>query len=239
MKPLKRVLRHDGVQRVLCWLAAWYIRLVHATTRWTVVNDAVPRHFADCGQGFVVCFWHGRILMMARCWSPLPPGYMLASRHRDGQTITRVLGHFGMRVIAGSTGRGGAMAMRAMLKALAGNHFIAITPDGPRGPRMRVKEGAVALAQRAGVPIVPVSWGTSRRRLMATWDAFDLALPFARGAYVWGDPITVEPGAEALEPARRRVEQALNDLTAQADRLCGVTAPEPAPEPGPGPEPAP
>lgn len=233
MKPVKRLLKNDGVQRFLCWLGALYIRLVYATTRWTIVNEAVPRHYVKSGEGFIVCFWHGRILMMPLCWNPKPPGYMLASRHRDGQTITRVLAHFDLPVIAGSTKRGGATAMRSMIKALEDKHYIAITPDGPRGPRMRAKDGIVALAQHAGVPIVPVAWGSSRRRVLGTWDAFTVAMPFARGAFVWGDPITVGEGEEALEAARLRVEDSLTGLTHEADRLCGVEAPTPAPEPEP------
>ncbi|MEX2450013.1 MAG: hypothetical protein WD407_04080, partial [Rhodospirillales bacterium] len=104
------------------------------------------------------------------------------------------------------------------------------TPDGPRGPRMRASDGIVTIARLAGAPIVPVSFGAARRRVLNTWDRFVLALPFSRGVIVWGDPIVIERDADdaKLDEARRAVEDALNAITAEADALCGCAPVEPA-----------
>ncbi|MFP6778416.1 MAG: hypothetical protein VCB06_08555, partial [Alphaproteobacteria bacterium] len=56
------------------------------------------------------------------------------------------------------------------------------------------------------------------------WDRFVIALPFSRGLYLWGAPIHVARDAddEALETARLKLENTLNELTTTADRLMGV-----------------
>jgi lysophospholipid acyltransferase (LPLAT)-like uncharacterized protein len=106
---------------------------------------------------------------------------------------------------------------------------------------MRASLGAVEIARIAGKPLVPVAFSTTRRRVLGSWDRFVLALPFGRGVFVVGDPIA-PPAADdrgAAEAARRRLEDALNAVTAEADRLTGHAPVEPAPVPAPAPAPDP
>jgi len=229
----KRILGSDAVRRVLCWLGAQYIRFVYATGRWTVLRGDIPRAFWDRGEPFILCFWHGRLLMMPYCWNRRVDIHMLISQHRDGQIIARTVGHFGIRTIAGSTQRGGAGALRAMLKVLQAGECVGITPDGPRGPRMRASDGIVSVARLAGVPIVPATFAVDRRHVLGSWDRFVVAWPFARGVLAWGEPIHVTRDAD-VEAARARVEEALNVLTAEADALVGAAPVEPAPPGGEG-----
>jgi len=227
----KRILRSDAVRRVLCWLGAQYIRLVHATGRWSVVRGDIPRAFWDRGEPFILCFWHGRLLMMPYCWDHGVAIHMLISQHRDGQLIARTVGHFGVHTIVGSTRRGGAAGLRSMLKTLREGSCVGITPDGPRGPRMRASDGIASVARLAGVPIIPATFAVDRRKVLGTWDRFVVAWPFARGVLVWGEPIAVARDADkaAQEAVRARVEAALNAITAEADALVGAAAVEPAP----------
>ncbi|HBC07773.1 MAG TPA: hypothetical protein DC046_09365 [Rhodospirillaceae bacterium] len=227
---LKRILKSDGLRRALCWLGSLYIRLVHATGRWQVIGgDAARAHWA-AGRPFILCFWHGRILMMPHCWPRDKAIHMLISQHRDGQIIARTVGHFGIKTVAGSSSKGGAQALRAMVKALKAGDCVGITPDGPRGPRMRATDGAVALARLSGAPIIPATFGAARGKVLQSWDRFLVAWPFGRGVIVWGDPIEVPRDADAaqLDAARLRVEGALNAITAEADRLTGRAPVEPA-----------
>jgi lysophospholipid acyltransferase (LPLAT)-like uncharacterized protein len=112
---------------------------------------------------------------------------------------------------------------------------IGITPDGPRGPRMRAKAGAIKAAQLSGAPVLPVSGAVGRRRILGSWDSFCLALPFSRGVIQWGEPIQVPRQASDAEMERLRLllEDRLNGLTAEADRHFGHTAIAPAAAPGP------
>lgn len=231
MSWAKRIGKSERLRGLLCWLGSLYIRLVYATGRWEVVNGGHARERWDRGEPFILAFWHGRILMMPRSWRAGVPIHMLISQHRDGQLIARTVAHFGIRTVQGSTTRGGSAALRAMLKFLKAGECVGITPDGPKGPRMRASDGIVAVARLSGVPILPATFATSRRKLLRSWDRFAVALPFSRGVFAWGDPITVpkEAGEAEMEAARRAVEDALNAITIEADRLMGQTAPEPAP----------
>jgi hypothetical protein len=101
------------------------------------------------------------------------------------------------------------------------------TPDGPRGPRMRAKPGVVRLAMTTGVPIVPITFAASNQRLLASWDRFALALPFARGVLAFGAPLELGRDADP-EAARRLLEERLNALTLEADQALGLTPIGPA-----------
>ncbi|TAN79409.1 MAG: DUF374 domain-containing protein [Magnetospirillum sp.] len=228
----KRIGKSEGLRGLLCWLGSLYIRLVHLTSRWQVVNGDHAKALWDADRPFILAFWHGRILMMPKSWRASVPIHMLISQHRDGQLIAHTVAHFGIDTVAGSTTRGGSAALRAMLKFLKSGECVGITPDGPKGPRMRASMGIVNVARLAGVPILPATFSTSRRRLLGSWDRFAVALPFSAGVFVWGDPITVPRDAadEQLEVARRAVEDSLNAITVAADRLLGLTTPEPAAE---------
>ena len=230
---VKRVLGNDRVRSVLCWIAAGYIRLVHVTGRWTVLGGEIPVRLWAQRQPFILCFWHGRLLMMPLCWRGGPTMRMLISEHRDGQLIARTVSHFRIATIVGSTRRGGARALRGMIAALRSGDYVGITPDGPRGPRMRAGDGIAHVARLAGVPVVPAAFGIDRGRVLSSWDRFLLAWPFARGVIVWGEPIRVAADARgaALEDARQRIEDGLNRVTREADRLTGRVPVEPEPAP--------
>ncbi|MCC6919050.1 MAG: lysophospholipid acyltransferase family protein [Alphaproteobacteria bacterium] len=230
MGLVKRIGRSAPVRAVLCFLAAGYIRLVHATSRWTVVGGDVPKRFWDEGQPFILAFWHGRILMMPYCWPKGRRMNMLISRHRDGGLIADTIAWFGLGVVRGSTAKpgrerdkGAQAALMEMIRKLKGGEYVGITPDGPRGPRMRASDGVVAVARLAGVPVIACSYATKRRRVLSSWDRFTIPLPFTRGVFVWGRPIDVPAGTkgEALDAARLKVEAELNAVTREADRLAG------------------
>ena len=229
----KRIGKSEGLRGLLCWLGSLYIRLVYLTGRWQVVNGGHAQVLWDQGKPFILAFWHGRILMMPKSWRQTVPIHMLISQHRDGQLIARTVSHFGIDTVQGSTTRGGSAALRAMLKFLKNGECVGITPDGPKGPRMRASDGIVAVARLAGVPILPATFAASRRRLLGSWDRFAVALPFSRGVFVWGDPITVPKEADdtAMEAARQAVEDSLNAITRDADAPMGQTTPDPADRP--------
>lgn len=229
----KRILQNDSVLRFLCGLGALYIRLCFALGRWRVVNGHIPQRLWDEGTPFILSFWHGRLLMMPYCWRRGVPIHTLISRHRDGRILAHMVGHFGIRTIEGSSSRGGGAALRAMLSALRVGENIGITPDGPRGPRMRASSGIISIARLSGAPIVPATFAVARRSVLGSWDRFVVAWPFSRGVIAWGEPVTVARDADeaAQEAARKQVERRLNEITAEADRLCGQAEIEPA-EPG-------
>ena len=223
MRLGQRIVRSDALRRLLCAVIALYIRLVYATSRWTIEGGAAAqRHFLH-KRPFILAFWHGRLLMMPMAWPREVPIHMLISGHRDGRIIADAVGHFGIASIAGSSSRGGLAALRAMVKTLKDGACVGITPDGPRGPAMQASAGIVAAARLAQVPIIPLAYATKRRRVMKTWDRFHLAFPFTTGIHLWGEPIDVPADANEATLARYRqeVEDSLNALGREADRRMG------------------
>ena len=216
-------LQSAWLQAVACWVTQLYIRFVYLTNRWSIEGCEWTRRLSREGRTFIVAFWHGRLLMMPKAWHQLAPFYMLISAHRDGRIIAGAMTYFEIETIAGSTSRGGSSALREMLKRLKEGGCVGITPDGPRGPAMTVSVGIVNIARLARVPILPLVYATSRRRVLATWDRFHLALPFGRGVYLWGEPIEIagELDKEGLENARRLLETRMVEMVGEADRLVG------------------
>jgi lysophospholipid acyltransferase (LPLAT)-like uncharacterized protein len=223
-------------QAALAWLAAAYIRLVHRTGRWELRCDPATARLIRDQRPFIGVFWHGRMLMIAAAWrallrelgvaSPLQP-YVVSSDHRDGRLMARATARFGILTVFGSTKRGRVSLLRAAKGVIERGQIPVFTPDGPRGPRMRAKPGVVRLAIQTGVPIVPITFAASNQRLLASWDRFALALPFARGVLAFGAPLELDASADP-EAGRRLLEERLNALTGEADRTLGLPPTGPA-----------
>ena len=229
MSWARRLLRSERPRRALCWLVHLYIRIVHATSRWTTDGADIPRRLRAEGKPFILAFWHGRMLMIPMAWQRLAPMHMLISGHRDGRIIADAVRYFGVDSIVGSSNQGGTAALRAMVRHVRAGDCVGITPDGPNGPAMRASGGIVAAARLTRAPIVPITYATSRRRILQSWDRFHLALPGSRGVFLWGEPILVpaeldEAGSEAW---RRRIEDLMIAQTAEADRRVGREATAP------------
>jgi lysophospholipid acyltransferase (LPLAT)-like uncharacterized protein len=233
VRLFKRLLGSPAVRRAAAAAIGGYIRLVHRTGRWTVEHgEVVDRLFAE-RRPFIVAFWHGRLLMLTCAWRYPTPMNLVISEHRDGRLIADAVAGFGLRTVAGSTTRGGARVFRQIVRLLKEGACIGMTPDGPRGPRMRASPGVIQAARIAGVPIVPLCYGAAPRRVIASWDRFVVPLPFGRGIISWGEPIEVPREAdEALqESLRRLLEDRLNAQARGLDERLTCPPIEPAPEP--------
>ncbi len=183
------------VQRALAWVLALYVRLVLATQRWRVLGG---EHLPRPGDPPVIAvFWHealpasAMLSRLARAAGLAARIVVLASRHRDGQLIGHVMENFGMELVAGSTSKGGAAGLRALARALAAGKHVALTPDGPRGPRRVAAPGVAQLAALSGARVLPCGAATSRAITLNSWDKMRLALPFGRAVLVLGQPIIV------------------------------------------------
>jgi hypothetical protein len=234
MKALKRIGRSRPVRRLGAGLAGLYLALVHRTTRWSQEIPPETQALLDGDRPYIVAFWHGRMVLMRAAWPGRPQDlHMLISEHADGQLIAKGMQSLGFSTITGSTRRRGVRALREMTRRLRGGAVVGITPDGPKGPRMRVKIGAIAAAQANGVPILPVSGAATNGFTLNTWDRFCLVLPFGRGLLLWGRPLDApaEAAGAARERLRLALETELNRLTGEADMRMSRRPVEPAPLP--------
>jgi lysophospholipid acyltransferase (LPLAT)-like uncharacterized protein len=208
---LKRMLRSETGSAVVSWALAKFIWLTARSIRWQMATPAFHAKATKLNQPIIAVFWHSRIIQMGAGWRESKPIAMLQSPHPDGKLIARAIQRGGMSV--------------------------GITPDGPRGPRMRLSVGVVAMARLSGAPVMPVAWNVKHRKVLRTWDRMLLARPFSRGVVFWGEPIyvpkTLTP--EEFEGYRLMIETRLTEITDQADLHFGhqpTTPAEPAEEPG-------
>jgi lysophospholipid acyltransferase (LPLAT)-like uncharacterized protein len=175
-------------------------------------TDVSPHH-TSAGQRYIYAFWHENLLLPAFAFHR-PDIAVLLSQSADGEMIAEVLRHLRMLAIRGSTTRGGVEAVRQILRRLRQLH-LAITPDGPRGPRRRVKPGIAFLAARTGMPIVVGGFGYRRPWRLRSWDRFVIPRPWTPSTCVVAPPILVPPaaGKEDLERARQGIEATLHAVT--------------------------
>lgn len=160
--------------------------------------------------------WHNRVFLipyMQNRKAPHRHGKALTSPSGDGEIIARVMERFGHGAIRGSSNKRPAAAMREMTRALRDGYDLAITPDGPRGPRYQMQLGAVKLAQISGAAIMPIHVRYSRAWVCRTWDKFLIPKPFAAVNFVFDELVYVPRDAseESLERIRRELEKKMGD----------------------------
>ena len=162
----------------------------------------------------VVVFWHGRLAMMSfayRRWWLRDFGKrrakVIISDHKDGEIITRVISHFGIGAIRGSSFKGGARALMGAIKEIKSGTDVIITPDGPRGPFHSVADGAVILAQRLNLDIYALNYEASSFWKFRSWDEMVLPKPFSRINYSLSTPLNLT--GLSLDAGREAIRQLL------------------------------
>jgi lysophospholipid acyltransferase (LPLAT)-like uncharacterized protein len=212
-------IRHPWLITILAFAAAWLIRLWVGSLhyRYHGLGPEIRPGHPRTRQRYIYAFWHENLLVLARHYGR-PDVHVLISQHADGQLIAETCHWLGFSLVRGSTTRGGVEALRHMMRL--GNGHIAITPDGPRGPRRRVQSGLIYLAAQTGLPIVPGGVGYCRPWRAGSWDRFALPRPCSAARCVTGRPIAVpaDLSRDQLEEYRQQVEQSLEEVSRLAER---------------------
>ena len=211
MRTLDRILADAG------WAVAW---LIGRSLRWREEGLEHLEAARTTGRPILFVFWHNRLLYA--CYRLTRERLvMMVSQSRDGDIIARVARDQGISSVRGSTSRGGLAALRELARVMKTSGLCGgITPDGPRGPRYVLQPGALLAARLAGALIVPVGLGFSRKKVFASWDAFQLPWPFAQARLVFGEPVRPpeRQDGEGIEERRADLERRLLQVTAEADR---------------------
>ncbi len=183
-----------------------FYRLWLSTLR--IQADPIPEKNA------VITLWHESffpVIGTYRHWKVTA----LASQHRDGRLAARILRTFGYGVVYGSSTRGGKPALDMLTRVLARGGVVAITPDGPRGPRRVFKPGALALCRRTRAQLYLLGVAAKPARRLKSWDRFLVPLPFARcrirveGPYPVHPETTLDDLTHALNAVHHRAEEDL------------------------------
>lgn len=200
------------------------LRLLSATWKTRTAGEEHWHKLRDSGEPFVYALWHGRMLLPI--WRHRGEGVAtMASKSQDGEIIARWLARNGYFVVRGSTNRGGARGIVRLMRSLQEGRGVALTVDGPKGPPRVVQEGLLLLARKSHAWILPVSASATRPRFLKSWDRYLLPKPFSRNTVIYGEPFRLR--RETDPEAAARVKDAIDSITAEADRRAGVTAPPP------------
>ena len=216
---LKKLLKHPLTQKTIAWFLAQYMWFVFKTSRWQFIRRDVFEYYWKNKKPLIVCFWHNRLAMLTFAWQDKSPFYMLISGHADGRIIAYSVGFHGIKIIDGSSSKGSSTALRQLMKLLKENYAVGVTPDGPRGPRFSVKSNLIQLAQKAKADIVPLTYSTSRRKVIGSWDRLIIPLPFSKGVFICGEPLKVAD--LPIDKAAALLRQNLIKISDEADQLCG------------------
>ncbi len=222
---LKRLAKAPATQRLLARVLFLYTRFAYATTGWRLLGAEHVRPHIE-GEPVIVAFWHERQPLMPMLWmrarreGSKASVHVLTSRHRDGRFVAVVMESFGMKNVGGSSSRGGAAGLRNLCGLLAAGDHVAITPDGPRGPRRVAQPGVAQIAALAGVKVLPCAAQSSRRICLSTWDRMVMPLPFGRAVIVCEPTITVS--RDGWEEALPEIAAAMTRAADRADRECAT-----------------
>lgn len=173
--------------------------------------------FRRAGRPVIFVFWHGQLLPLVH-YHRREGIVVLVSEHEDGEYITRVIERNGFGTVRGSSTRGGIVGLRGLVRAARAGRDLALTPDGPKGPRGEFKPGALLAAQITGLPVVPLAVGASSGWNFKSWDGFLVPRPLASIRIEYLPPRFVARSADRSTLARLAAEIS-RDLNALTQRL--------------------
>lgn len=226
---IRNITKSPTFIKLVGYLMYYYGLFVWRTTRWQIfgLNQFYPAW--DKEKAIILTIWHGRVLMIPYFWNGKHPLNALVSPHGDGRIAATFLQKVGFGIIDGSSNDGANAAAINLSRSLDKNEAIAIIPDGPRGPRMKMNESPLYFAKKSGKPLFGATYSIEHSIVAKSWDAMLIPLPFCRGILRVTKPYYIPADAtdEDLEKYRQEIEKELNELTLRADKVLGISPIEP------------
>ncbi|MFT7525947.1 MAG: lysophospholipid acyltransferase (LPLAT)-like uncharacterized protein [Arenicella sp.] len=207
---------------VVPYLFKLVIVLVTATCRVRWHNRQTLDELSQVDRALVMCMWHSS--STTATWVLRNTAItVMVSNSRDGEYVSRLANLFGIQTLRGSSSSGSAKAIRSGLKVLAKKRILGVTPDGPRGPKFKMQNGALWFAASSKAPIVPIHIESTRQWMLKSWDGHCLPKPFSTihvgvGKPTWVDKSELETNLDAVTA---RVEQTMMDNVETVRRACG------------------
>ena len=208
-------------QRLGAWLLSILARAMTATVRFHYEDRSGFFDSPPAGQA-IYCVWHNRLALCLQVYfgfaqrrNQTPGMAAMVSASKDGAFLSSILECFRVQPVRGSSSRRGPQALLELTTWAERGYDLAITPDGPRGPRYIVQDGIMSLAQITGLPIVPASYHLGWKIRVKSWDHFQIPLPFSRCEVRLGRPVRVprEATDAEREALRLELERTLREIT--------------------------
>ena len=192
---------------IIPYLLKFIVVLITATCRVRYHNKAAYDAFSKSNGSFVLSMWHNCSTIAG--WVMRGGNVtVMVSDSRDGEYVSRFANLFGIKTMRGSTSSGSAKAVRSALRLIYARKPIAITLDGPRGPKYKMQHGALWFAASGKVPIIPMHIEASRQWVLKSWDSHLFPKPFSTIHVGFGEPIFIE---------REAVEGDINDIALEVE----------------------
>ncbi|MCX6554145.1 MAG: lysophospholipid acyltransferase family protein [Candidatus Aminicenantes bacterium] len=193
-------------------LAKLLIEAIVFSSRVTISGRENIDELEKKNQPLIFIFWHRHILFVIHQFKDIG-ARPLISLSSDGELVSSVAEEFGMKPIRGSSSQGGARAFLNMVRSVQkDNAWVLITADGPKGPARRIKPGTVQLAMKTGATVIPISWSSSRVKILeGSWDRFLIPLPFGRIHFAYGQPLRID-GTASLQRTGDMLAEKLDQL---------------------------
>ncbi len=187
----------DFKNNVIASLLSSYLKFVYFTTKWQYI---LPSNYSlddlNNAKKTIFAFWHNRLAIAPYVFRNHKNMSALVSPHKDGKIISNILYVLGHKVIEGSTNRNPFGAIRSIMADLHDGRNIAITPDGPRGPKYKINSNIIGIARRSGASVVPISLDVTHYFSFSSWDSFIFPLPFGKGIISIGDKLELYENEE-------------------------------------------
>jgi lysophospholipid acyltransferase (LPLAT)-like uncharacterized protein len=201
-------------------LGAGVVGALFLTTRIERSGIENFQRFRRQGTPVIFVFWHGQLLPLVHVHRH-EGIVVLVSEHDDGEYIARIIERRGFGTVRGSSTRGGTSGLRGLVRAAHAGRDLAITPDGPRGPRGSFKPGVLVAAQITGLPVVPIAVAASSAWSLSSWDGFLVPKPLATVRVEYLPPRFVRRDASRTE-LEAYASEIGTELDAATQRLAAV-----------------
>jgi len=222
---IKKALKNALFQNLIASIVVAYLKFCFVTMRINHCGRDQAQSLWQKGGPVIYVFWHERLHLGHKAW---PRGVaqdlcVMASGSKAGNVSVLINQAFGHVSVRGSTAKssdprkskGGTKAFREALKWLMAGKGVAMTPDGPRGPRRSLSPGTVKLSQIAKAPMVVLGASCRPHIKLNSWDRMMIPLPFAKAYFAYE---IIEPDFDNDQDMNARLKSCLDELTLMADQ---------------------
>ena len=152
--------------------------------------DKQAEEYINSNKVCIISMWHSRIFVFPKFLQNRIHFSAVVSSHGDGEILSRIMNSYGYHIIRGSSRHKSFSAMSGMIRSIKAGVNIGITPDGPIGPRYKIKGNISEFANRFSLPILPVCYSATNAKVLRTWDRFIIPIPLLSEIFIEiGEPI--------------------------------------------------
>ena len=215
-------------RNILLFFTPFIFKMVIIPLFWSLrkkrIGDEHYQRLMQSKKPFIITFWHYGILGAA-IGSGEVPQIAMASASADGDFIASILNSNGVKTVRGSRNRGGIGALKGLIKGVRRGLCPVLVADGSQGPAKVAQAGAILLASRTGIPILPVAWSFKKYKTLRSWDRTVMPLPFSPMIEMVGEPLHVPEklDADGIEQCREELETQLNELYKKTWEFFDIT----------------